>query len=170
MSKKTEMSRTNCPADAFDHSVKASLSLAFLIHDVSRLCEIAFNRRLERLHITRAQLSVLVKISQYQESCYMQGQLCRLLGLSKGSLNNAIDHLCDAGLVERFSERSDLRRRRVRISIRGTSLLEDFEMACIEVRDRLMKDISIRDEDLMIDLLSRMNITLKTMRLSGTPS
>jgi DNA-binding MarR family transcriptional regulator len=87
------------------------LRLGYLIHDVSRLRRMMFDRALAPLGITRSQWWVLAFISR--KDGLTQTDLANELDMGKTALGALIDRLENAGFVVRKPEPGDRRVKRV---------------------------------------------------------
>jgi DNA-binding MarR family transcriptional regulator len=93
------------------HTTDWELQLGFLIHDVSRLRRIAFDRCLKPLNVTRSQWWVLAYLSR--EDGMTQSQLADELDLGKVAVGGLIDRLEKSGLLRRDADADDRRVNRV---------------------------------------------------------
>ena len=87
------------------------LRLGYLIHDVSRLRRVSFDRELAPLGITRSQWWVLAFISR--NDGLQQTRLANELDVGKVALGSLIDRLEASGFVERRADGKDRRVKRV---------------------------------------------------------
>ena len=94
-----------------DEKTDWDLRLGYLIHDVSRLRRMMFDRALAPLGITRSQWWVLAFISR--KDGLPQTQLANELDVGKVALGALIDRLESAGFVARRADPIDRRVKRV---------------------------------------------------------
>lgn len=94
-----------------DETTDWDLRLGYLIHDVSRLRRVMFDRALAPLGITRSQWWVLAFISR--KDGLPQTQLANELDVGKVALGALIDRLESAGFVTRRADPVDRRVKRV---------------------------------------------------------
>jgi MarR family transcriptional regulator for hemolysin len=94
-----------------DEKTDWDLRLGYLIHDVSRLRRMMFDRALAPLGITRSQWWVLAFISR--KDGLPQTQLANELDVGKVALGALIDRLESAGFVVRRTDPIDRRLKRV---------------------------------------------------------
>jgi DNA-binding MarR family transcriptional regulator len=94
-----------------DEKTDWDLRLGYLIHDVSRLRRMMFDRALAPLGITRSQWWVLAFISR--KDGLPQTQLANDLDVGKVALGALIDRLESAGFVTRMADPIDRRVKRV---------------------------------------------------------
>jgi len=100
----------------------ASRDLAFLLHDVGRLLRTRADQAVSDLGMTRAQWAVLARVEKCQG--LKQSELADILDLQPISLTRLIDRLCDSGLMERRSDASDRRAKRLFLTPAAQPVLE----------------------------------------------
>ena len=112
------------------------IRLGFLIHDVSRLRRVLFDRCLRPLGTTRSQWWIMAFLSR--DDGMTQTELAEQLDMGKVGLGGLIDRLETAGLVERRIEPSDRRAKRVflthegrRFVARNRQLNQDMNMVIL---------------------------------------
>jgi DNA-binding MarR family transcriptional regulator len=98
------------------------LRLGYLIHDVSRLRRMMFDRALAPLGITRSQWWVLAFVSRRNGS--PQTDLANELDLGKVALGGLIDRLESSGFVVRQSDPVDRRVKRVYLTKQAQAFLK----------------------------------------------
>jgi MarR family transcriptional regulator for hemolysin len=98
------------------------LRLGYLIHDVSRLRRMVFDRELAPLGITRSQWWVLAFISR--KDGLPQTQLANELDVGKVALGALIDRLETSGFVIRQADPVDRRVKRVYLTKKARGFLE----------------------------------------------
>lgn len=115
--------KVNGPAsDVGDEGSREGIRLGFLIHDVSRMRRAAYDQFMKPLGITRAQWWVLAHLSRHDGM--MQTQLADVLDVGKASLGDVIESLESRGWVERRSDASDKRAKRVFLAKPAHSMLK----------------------------------------------
>jgi len=102
-------------SDSFQNTV------AYLVHEVTRLLDREFDQRMLPLGLTRAQWWVLASL--YFEDGVMQTELARDLGFSKVALGGLLDRLEAKGWVERRPHPADRRANLVYRTAKVESLL-----------------------------------------------
>jgi DNA-binding MarR family transcriptional regulator len=98
------------------------LRLGYLIHDVSRLRRMMFDRTLAPLGITRSQWWVLAFVSR--KNGLPQTQLASELDVGKVALGALIDRLESAGFVFRQNDPNDRRVKRVYLTKQSMDFLK----------------------------------------------
>lgn len=132
------------------------LRLGYLIHDVSRLRRVTFDRELAPLGITRSQWWVLAFVSR--NDGLPQTQLANELDVGKVALGSLIDRLQSAGFVERRADEKDRRIKRVFLTDKARELIEKIGPINEGFNSRILKGIPRED----LELTSRTLHAMKT--------
>lgn len=136
------------------------LQHGFLIHDVSRLRRTVMDRQMKPMGITRSQWWVLTNLSRHEGDALTQVELARLLDVGKVTVGGLIDRLEENGLVERMPDAQDRRVRRIAVSAKGRSLVEEMQSVAMDVNDASMKGVSEEERKTLIKVLSKMKENL----------
>lgn len=136
------------------------LRLGYLIHDVSRLRRVTYDRELAPLDITRSQWWVLAFISR--NDGLPQTQLANELDVGKVALGSLIDRLQSAGFVERRADEKDRRVKRVFLTDKARALIKQIRPINNSFNARILKGIPRQD----LDLTSRTLYAMKTNLLA----
>ena len=131
------------------------LRFGYLIHDVSRLRRVMFDRELAPLGITRSQWWVLAFISRNDGLPHTQ--LANELDVGKVALGSLIDRLQAAGLVERIQSEKDRRVKRVFLTPKANELLNHIRPVSDSFNDKILDGIK-REE---IERVSRTLFKMK---------
>ncbi|MCB1388238.1 MAG: MarR family transcriptional regulator [Rhodobacteraceae bacterium] len=131
------------------------LRLGYLIHDVSRLRRVSFDRELAHLGITRSQWWVLAFISR--NDGLQQTRLANELDVGKVALGSLIDRLEAAGFVERRADGKDRRVKRVFLTDSARELIGKIQPISDNFNARILEDIP-RDD---LELTSRTLFAMK---------
>ena len=134
------------------------LRLGYLIHDVSRLRRVTYDRELAPLGITRSQWWVLAFVSR--NDGLPQTQLANELDVGKVALGSLIDRLQSAGFVERRADEKDRRVKRVFLTDTARELIERIIPVNESFNARILKDIPRRDLELTSKTLYKMKTNL----------
>lgn len=137
------------------------LRLGYLIHDVSRLRRVCFDRELAPLGITRSQWWVLAFISR--NDGLPQTQLANVLDVGKVALGSLIDRLQGAGFVDRMPDPKDRRVKRVFLTDKARQLITDIAPVNDMFNARILDGISREDLELTAQTLYRMKQNLITL-------
>ncbi len=137
---------------------KWNLRLGYLIHDVSRLRRVCFDRELAPLGITRSQWWVLAFISR--NNGLPQTQLANELEVGKVALGSLVDKLQAAGLVDRVPDKEDRRVKRVFLTDKAAKLMHEITPVSKAFNDRILTDIPQEDLDTTARTLFKMKQNL----------
>jgi DNA-binding MarR family transcriptional regulator len=122
--------------------LNTSLRFGFLIHDVSRLRRIVVDRALKPLGITRSQWWVLAFLSR--RDGMTQTALAADLDLTKVAIGGLLDRMEAAGFVERRTDQSDGRARRVYLTRAGAKMVatirDSVETVELEILERIPEE------------------------------
>jgi DNA-binding MarR family transcriptional regulator len=120
--------------------LNTSLRFGFLIHDVSRLRRVVVDRSLKPMGITRSQWWVLAFLSR--RDGMTQTALAADLDLTKVAIGGLLDRLEAAGFVERRSDASDGRARRVFLTRAGSRMVGTIRVNVEAVELEILAHIS----------------------------
>jgi MarR family transcriptional regulator, transcriptional regulator for hemolysin len=134
------------------------LRLGYLIHDVSRLRRVTYDRELAPLGITRSQWWVLAFISR--NDGLPQTQLAHELDVGKVALGSLIDRLQTAGFVERRADEKDRRVKRVFLTAKALKLITEIAPINDSFNARILKGIPRKDLELTSQTLYAMKTNL----------
>jgi MarR family transcriptional regulator for hemolysin len=101
--------------------------LAFLLSDAARLIRTCADQEARRFGMTRAQWGVLFRLQRNEG--LKQSELADLLEVQPITLTRLIDRLCDNGLIERRSDPSDRRVKRLFLTPGAKPVLEKVTAA-----------------------------------------
>lgn len=141
------------------------LRLGYLIHDVSRLRRVCFDRELAPLGITRSQWWVLAFISR--NDGLQQTQLANELDVGKVALGSLIDRIQSGGFVERRPDDKDRRVKRVFLTDKARNLISEIGAISDAFNERLLNGIDREELDLTSRTLFAMKQNLITMTSDG---
>ncbi len=145
------MSSSQCPDKTF----------GFLLHDVARLLRRRFEEKARELKLTRSQWQVLTQLTR-NEGIH-QGALADLLEIKAITLVRLLDRMEKAGLVQRRSDPTDRRVRKLYLTAKAHPLLAEMKLMGTAAREEALKGISKSDRDTMLETL----ITMKTNLLNN---
>jgi MarR family transcriptional regulator, transcriptional regulator for hemolysin len=131
---------------------------AFLIHDVSRLRRVMFDRIVRELGTSRSQWWVLAFLSRDDGS--PQTNLADELDVGKVALGGLIDRLAEAGMVERRPDPVDRRVKRVYLTRDGRKLVSQNKELDKRVNETVLQGVSEADFEITMRTLDRMKTNL----------
>lgn len=140
------------------------LRLGYLIHDVSRLRRMMFDRALAPLGITRSQWWVLAFISR--KDGLPQVQLANELDVGKVAVGALIDRLETSGFVVRHADPIDRRVKRVYVTKQAKGFLQRIRKETDKFNSSIAKGIDRKELEAAAHALLAMKHNL--LDLSGS--
>ena len=137
------------------------LRLGYLIHDVSRLRRMMFDRALAPLGITRSQWWVLAFISR--KDGLPQTQLANELDVGKVGVGALIDRLESSGFVIRQADPVDRRVKRVFVTKQARGFLEKLRKETDKFNTKITRGINRTQLEATSDALLAMKRNLLAM-------
>jgi DNA-binding MarR family transcriptional regulator len=137
------------------------LRLGYLIHDVSRLRRMMFDRALAPLGITRSQWWVLAFISR--KDGLPQTQLANELDVGKVAVGALIDRLETSGFVIRQADPVDRRVKRVYVTKQAKGFLEKLRKETDKFNAKIVNGIDRKQLEAASDALLAMKHNLLAM-------
>lgn len=142
------------------------LRLGYLIHDVSRLRRMMFDRALAPLGITRSQWWVLAFISR--KDGLPQTQLANELDVGKVGVGALIDRLETSGFVIRQADPVDRRVKRVFVTKQARGFLEKLRKETDKFNAQITRGIDRKQLEATSDALLAMKRNLLAMSDGST--
>ena len=142
------------------------LRLGYLIHDVSRLRRMMFDRALAPLGITRSQWWVLAFISR--KDGLPQTQLANELDVGKVGVGALIDRLESSGFVIRQADPVDRRVKRVFVTKQARGFLEKLRKETDKFNAQISRGIDRKQLETTSDALLAMKRNLLAMSDGST--
>ena len=133
-------------------------AFGFVLHEAARLLSKRFDQKARAIGLTRAQCSVLFRLSM-QEGMN-QARLAELMEMEPISLARLVDRMEQAGWIERRADPADRRARRLYMTAKAKPVFERMIAVGLETRGEALAGISQADRDRMIDLLIRVRRNL----------
>src|SRR5882757_8236041 len=144
------------------------LRLGYLIHDVSRLRRMMFDRALAPLGITRSQWWVLAFISR--KDGLPQTQLANDLDAGKVAVGALIDRLEASGFVVRQVDRVDRRLKRVYVTKQARGFLNKIRRETDKFNAKIANGIDRTQLEATSDSLLAMKRNLLALAEKPTPA
>lgn len=135
-------------------------SLGFMLHDVARLMRWSFDRKSQRLGLTRAQWSVLSSLRRYDGA--QQKTLAQRLEVAPITLARHVDRLEEDGWVIRQDDDQDRRAKRVYLTDKGREILSELQVLGAQVYEEALQGVSAEEEKQLRTLLLRMRTNLSS--------
>jgi DNA-binding MarR family transcriptional regulator len=128
-----------------------SRNFGFLLNDVARLMRTAYDRRIRKLGLTRAQWWVLTHL--YRSNGVTQTELAETLEIEKPTLGRLLDRLEAKGWVRREHDASDRRVWRVHLTDEVEPALRTMRAIAAELRRDALTGISAAERERFVDTL-----------------
>ncbi|MGH6974763.1 MAG: MarR family winged helix-turn-helix transcriptional regulator, partial [Stellaceae bacterium] len=126
-------------------------AFGFVLHEAARLLSKRFDQKARAIGLTRAQCSVLFRLSM-QEGVN-QARLAELMEMEPISLARLVDRMEQAGWVERRADPADRRARRLYMTAKAKPVYGRMIAVGLETRGEALAGISQSDRDRIVDLL-----------------
>ena len=136
-------------------------NVGFLLHDVSRLLRVRFDRRARTLGLTRAQWRVLAHLAPRQG--INQSSLAEILEVENITLGRHIDRLEDTEWVVRRRDPGDRRAWRLFLTDKSRPVLDRMEVLAAETQEEAMADLSDGERDRLLKLLLSMKRSMAAL-------
>ncbi len=129
-------------------------NIGFLLHDVSRLLRMRFDRRARALGLTRAQWRVMAHLAPRQG--INQSSLAEILEVENITLGRHIDRLEDTDWVERRRDPNDRRAWCLFLTEKSRPVLDQMEVLATETQAEAMANLSENERGRLLELLLTM--------------
>jgi MarR family transcriptional regulator, transcriptional regulator for hemolysin len=126
--------------------------LGFLMHDVSRLRRVAFDDFMKPTGVTRSQWWVLAYLSRHDGMT--QTDLAGVLELGKAALGGLVDRLEAAEFLERRSDTTDRRVKRIYLTRKGTQMVKTMRQLSHEMSERILEGLGVDQRHELSDMLT----------------
>ena len=133
----------------------------FLLHDVSRLLRRRFDRRAEKLGLTRAQWSAVAHL--YRQEGVNQATLADRLDVTQITLGRLVDRLEASGWVARRPHPADRRAKCLFLTAKAHAQLDHMRALADEVQGEALRGFPPEQHALLIDLLLRVKGNLSAV-------
>ena len=132
--------------------------IGVVISDVARLLRTAFDRRVRKLGITRAQWLVLTRVHRHPGAS--QSELAEMMEVERASAGRIIDRLEANGWVERRALDGDRRVKRIFLTPEAERVHRRIWRVAEENVAEALADLSAQEGAQLRDLLTRVKKTL----------
>ena len=136
-----------------------SRNFGFLLNDVARLLRTAYDRRIRKLGLTRAQWWVLTHL--YRGDGVSQTELAEILEIEKPTLGRSLDRLEAKGWVRRDHDARDRRVWRVHLTSEVEPALRTMRAIAAELRRDALTGINAAQREHFVDTLLAIKANLK---------
>jgi MarR family transcriptional regulator for hemolysin len=132
--------------------------IGVVISDVARLLRTAFDRRVRRLGITRAQWLVLTRLHRHPGASH--SELADMMEVEKATAGRMIDRLVANGWVERRREPNDRRVKRVYLTPEAERVHKRIWGVAEATVEDALAGLSVPESRQLMTLLQRVKQTL----------
>ena len=128
-----------------------SRNFGFLLNDVARLMRTAYDRRIRKLGLTRAQWWVLTHL--FRGDGVSQTELAETLEIEKPTLGRLLDRLESKGWIRRAHDARDRRMWRVHLTEEVEPALRTMRALAAELRRDALAGIGAAERERFVDTL-----------------
>ena len=136
--------------------------LGFLMHDVSRLRRSVFDEFMKPMGLTRSQWWILAHLSRHDGM--IQSDLASVLDLGKAALGGLLDRLEGSKLIQRRSDDTDRRVKRIHLTNKGTQTIQDMRVKNHELSERILEGVDVEARRALADHLAVVKENLLAIR------
>ncbi|MCX7355134.1 MAG: MarR family transcriptional regulator [Alphaproteobacteria bacterium] len=126
-------------------------SFGFLLHDVSRLLRIEYNRRVRHLGLTRSQWRVIVHLSRNEGST--QTFLADILEIENATLARLLDRLEADGWIERRPSPTDRRAKHLYLTEKPAAIIDAMSRISSQLQHDTLDGLAPNERERLIDTL-----------------
>lgn len=126
-------------------------SLGFLLHDVSRLLRIEYNRRVRHLGLTRSQWRVIAHLSRNEGAT--QTELADILEIESATLARLLDRLEASGWLERRPAPNDRRANHLYLTDKPTAIIDEMFAISAGLQKDTLAGLAAVERERLIDTL-----------------
>lgn len=126
-------------------------SFGFLLHDVSRLLRIEYNRRVRHLGLTRSQWRVIAHLSRNEGST--QTFLADILEIENATLARLLDRLEADGWIERRPSPTDRRAKHLYLTQKPAAIIDAMSRISAQLQHDTLNGLTPNERERLIDTL-----------------
>ncbi|MGE0093809.1 MAG: MarR family winged helix-turn-helix transcriptional regulator [Alphaproteobacteria bacterium] len=126
-------------------------SFGFLLHDVSRLLRIEYNRRVRHLGLTRSQWRVIAHLSRNEGST--QTFLADVLEIENATLARLLDRLEADGWIERRPSPTDRRAKHLYLTEKPAAIIDAMFKISAQLQRDTLNGMPAAEREHLIDSL-----------------
>ena len=136
-------------------------TVGFLIGDVARMMRSAFDRRVRRIGLTRAQWQVLAIL--HRRPGLSQSELAEMLEVERATAGRLIDRLEQKGWVRRRRDPADRRTYRLHLTVEAEAVQAGMGRIAAEMIDDAMATLHPGEREALTEMLERVKTRLLAM-------
>lgn len=133
--------------------------LAFLLSDAARLLRTCADQKARQFGMTRAQWAVLFRLERAEG--LKQAELADLLEVQPITLTRLIDRLCENGLIERRSDPSDRRAKRLFLTPAAKPVMDQLSVVSGKMMANVLVGLDQRERKAMVASLTTIKNNLR---------
>ena len=141
-------------------------TLGFLVTDLSRKMQRAFEQRIEGSSLTPAQARTLVYVLRHEGD--RQVELAELMEVQPVTLARSLDQLAEAGLVERCPDPADRRAYRIHLTPAAAPHLAAIEEVAAAIHADALRGLDAQQAETVFHALRTMRDNLAP-RIAASP-
>lgn len=122
-----------------------------LLNDVARITRTRFDQRARTYGMTRAQWVILARLSR--QPGLSQNEMAAICEVEPITVGRLIDRLEMRGLVERRSDPTDRRIRRLHLLPAAQPILDEITRYCVELTEVILRGMEAVDRERLADAL-----------------
>lgn len=126
-------------------------SFGFLLHDVSRLLRVEYNRRVRHLGLTRSQWRVIAHLSRNEGST--QTFLADILEIENATLARLLDRLEADGWIERRPSPTDRRAKHLYLTQKPAAIIDAMSRISAQLQHDTLNGLTPNERERLIDTL-----------------
>jgi MarR family transcriptional regulator, transcriptional regulator for hemolysin len=142
----------------------AQVTVAFILHDLSRQMRHAFDQRARNLGVTRQQWRALFYLSRFDGPT--QTELADALEVERISVGRMVDRLVDGGLVERRADPADRRVWRLHLLPPACEILKKLTAIGAALEAEVLEEIAPEKRQELVNLLEQVRDGVKRVRVN----
>ena len=151
----------NVSRPAVERLVDERRTIGFLIADVARMMRSAFDRRVRRLGLTRAQWQVLSLL--HRRPGLSQSELADMLEVERATAGRMIDRLEQKGWVLRRQDPADRRAWRLHLTAEAEAVQAEMGVIAAEMIDEAMAPLDEEEREALTAMMERVKARLQAM-------
>ena len=114
--------------------------------------------------VTTTQIQIMEYIISRPKKCALQKEFEKVLGLSRATVSSVLITMEKNGLIVRITDNTDTRTKKIVLSSNAQKVLNRSKKKIKKIEDICLKDITEKDLNTFINVLSKMTENLKEER------
>ena len=114
--------------------------------------------------VTTTQIQIMEYIISMPKKCALQKEFEKVLGLSRATISSVLITMEKNGLIVRITDNTDTRTKKIVLSSNAQRVFNSSKEKIKKIEDICLKDITEKDLNTFINVLSKMTENLKEER------